>query len=89
MDFIKIILAALGLLFAVLVIFWLIGFISTILWYLFWIGVIGAIGYAGYKLFLGKDEETPQLQDKMPIGIAEITNVDRQLEEYRSKHLPK
>lgn len=89
MDWVKIILAALGLFLAIAVIFWLIGIVSALLWYVFWIAVIGGAGYAGYKLFLQKDKETAKLEDKTPVGIAEMQNVDRELEEYKRKYLPK
>ena len=51
MNFIKVILAILGLIFGVMLFLWLFGLITSLLWYGFWIGVIGAIGYGGYKLF--------------------------------------
>ena len=89
MDWIKILLAALGLFFAIAVIFWVIGIISTILWYLFWIAVLGAIGYGGYKLFLDKGEETARLEDKTPVGISGMDSIDRELEEIKRKYLPK
>ncbi|HEY0428645.1 MAG TPA: hypothetical protein VGC76_12770 [Pyrinomonadaceae bacterium] len=89
MDWIKIILAALGLFFAIAIIFWLIGIVSALLWYVFWIAVLGAIGYGGYKLFLDKEKETARLEEKTPVGISEMKNVDRELEEYKRKYLPK
>jgi hypothetical protein len=89
MNWIKIILAVLGLLAAVVGIFWLIGIVSALLWYVFWIAIIAGAGYAGYKLFLEKEKETAKLEEKMPIGISEMQNVDRELEEYKRKYLPK
>ena len=89
MNWIKIILAALGLFFAIAIIFWVIGIVSAILWYVFWIAILGAIGYGGYKLFLDKDRETKKLEEKMPIGISEMNNAERELEEYKRKYLPK
>ena len=89
MDWIKILLAALGLFFAIAVIFWVIGIIGTILWYVFWIAILGAIGYGGYKLFLDKDRETAWLEDKTPVGISSMDNIDRELEEIKRKYLPK
>ena len=86
MNFLKLILILLGLGLGVMLLFWLLGVVSTILWYLLWAGIIGVIGYAGYKLFLGKGE-TPQLEEKKPIAIAEIHDFDRALEEYKEKTL--
>jgi len=86
MNFIKIILAIIGLLVAVMFGFWLIGFISTILWFLLLFGIVAVGGAVGYKL-LTREKEKPQLKENMPIGIAEIDRADRVLEEYKSKYL--
>src|SRR6187399_401252 len=51
MNIIKFILGALGLIFGVLVLVWVLGFVWSILWYLIVFGVLGAVGYGGYKLF--------------------------------------
>ena len=51
MNIIRFILAAIGLIFVGMLLLWVLGFLSTIVWYLFWIGVLGAIGYGGYRLF--------------------------------------
>ena len=87
MNWIKIILVALGLFAAAMLLFWLFGVVYTILGYLFWGAMIGGIGYGGYK-YLKKDE-TPKLEEKTPVAISEMQNVDRELEEYKRKYLPK
>ena len=51
MNFIKFILAILGLIFGVMLFFWLFGLITSLIWYGFWIGLLAAVGYGGYKLF--------------------------------------
>jgi hypothetical protein len=89
MDTVKIILIAIGLIAVVLVGYWLIGVVAALLWLLVWIGVIGAIGYGGYRLFFAKEKETPRLEEKPPVVIAEMKDVDRALEEYKRKSLPK
>ena len=86
MKFIKFLLLLLGIGVGVWFLLWLIGVIWGLLWYVFWIAVIGLGGYAGYKLFLEKDDETPQLAEKTPIGIAEMQNIERQLEEFNKKY---
>lgn len=69
---------------------WLFGFLASLLWYAFWFGLLAIGGYVGYKLFLGgAKEDTPQLEEKRPTAIGEVENVDRALEEYRRKYLPK
>ena len=90
MSFFKFILILLGIGLGIYLLFWLFfGIISTILWYAFWLALLGFGGYAGYKLFLEKDNETPQLEEKRPTAIAEIQNLDRALDEYRRKQLEK
>ena len=51
MNFIKVILAILGLIFGVMVFFWVLGIVTSLLWYGVWLGLIAAVGYGGYKLF--------------------------------------
>jgi hypothetical protein len=87
MNIIKFILIALGLFTFIFLAYFLIGLVSTLLWYAFVIGVLGAIGYGGYKLF--KKTEAPQIEGKQPVAISEMDNADRTLEEYKSKYLPK
>ena len=86
MKFIKFLLFLLGLGVGLWLLFWIIGVLSSLLWYVFWIGILGLGGYAGYKLFLEKDEEAAQLQEKTPIGIAEMQDIQRQLEEFNKKY---
>ena len=88
MNFIKIILAVVGLIVVTLLAASLIGLVSTALWYLFLFGIIAVGGAVGYKV-LTRKKETPQLNENTPIGIAEMDRADRTLEEYRSKYLPK
>lgn len=86
MKFIKWLLIVIGILLLIWLGFWALGLISALIGYLFWIAVIGVIGYGGYRLLI-KKEERPRLEEKTPIGIAEITNADRALEEYKQKYL--
>lgn len=88
MNFIKFLLILIGLGLGIYLLFWIFfGIVSTILWYAFWLALIGLGGYAGYKLFLEKDDETRQIEDKDPIAIAELRNFDRALEDYKRKEL--
>lgn len=86
MKFIKFLLFLLGIGVGLWLLFWLIGLISSVFWYVFWIAILGLGGYAGYKLFLEKDDEPAQLQEKTPIGIAEMKDIERQLEEFNKKY---
>lgn len=85
MDWIKIVLIAIGIFILVMFGFSLIGIIYSALWYLFWIGVIAVAGTVGYKLL--KKTETKQIENREPIGISEFDDADRALEEYKSKYL--
>ncbi|MEO6588319.1 MAG: hypothetical protein ABIP06_03235 [Pyrinomonadaceae bacterium] len=88
MNFWKFLLFLLILGVGVYAMFWVFGILATLLWYVVIFGIIGIGGYAGYKLFLsGGEKETPQLEEKKPVGIAEIQNLDRALEEYKRKSL--
>jgi hypothetical protein len=51
MKLIKFVMAVLGLIFGVMLFFWLFGLVTSLLWYGLVIGILGAIGYGGYKLF--------------------------------------
>ncbi len=88
MNFIKIILIAIGLVLAAMLAFSVIGIVYSALWYLFLLGIVAVGGAVGYKLLV-KDKESPKLKDKTPITIAEMKDADRALEEYKRKYLPK
>ncbi|CAN5523666.1 MAG: hypothetical protein ACR2M8_13015 [Pyrinomonadaceae bacterium] len=87
MNFIKIILAILGLIFGFMVVFWLLGIVYSLIWYVFWLGLLGAVGYGGYKLF--KKAEAKTLGGGMPTGIGEAKDYDMSWEEYERKYLSK
>jgi len=88
MNFIKIILVAIALVLVAMLAFSVIGIVYSALWYLFLLGVVAIGGAVGYK-FLVKEKQSPQLEDKTPITIAEMKNAERTLEEYKQKYLPK
>ena len=85
MNWIKIVLIAIGIFIAVMFGLSLIGIIYSALWYLFWIGILAVAGTVGYKLL--KKPETKQIENREPIGISEFDNADRTLEEYKRKYL--
>jgi len=88
MNYIKLILVAVGLIIAAMLAFSIVSIVYSALWYLFLLGIVAVGGAVGYKLFV-KDKQSPQLEDKNPITIAEMKNHDRALEEYKRKYLPK
>ena len=87
MNFIKIILAILGLIFGVMLFFWVVGFLYSIVWYALWIGILGAIGFGGWKLFR-------KLEDKT-LGAGNVSEIDgvrdihMSWDEYQRKYLQK
>ena len=91
MSFWKFLLFLLALVVGGYLLFWVFGILAGLLWYAVIIGIIALGGYAGYKLFLsgGNEEEAPLLEEKKPVGISEMQNLDRALEEYKRKALDK
>jgi hypothetical protein len=87
MNIIKLILAAIGLVFVGMLLLWAIGFIGSLLWYLFWIGVLGAIGYGGYRLF--RKIEDKALGSGSARGIDSGADIPMSWDEYDRKYLHK
>ena len=87
MNIIKFILAAIGLIFVGMLLLWVLGFLSSIIWYLFWIGVLGAIGYGGYRLF--RKIEDKALGSNPRDGIGSGTDINMSWDEYERKYLRK
>ena len=87
MNIIKLILAAIGLVFVGMLLLWVLGFLSTIIWYLFVFGVLGAIGYGGYRLF--RKFEDKALGAGSNAGIGSGTDIPMSWDEYDRKYLHK
>ncbi|MFZ1699578.1 MAG: hypothetical protein WBO10_05590 [Pyrinomonadaceae bacterium] len=87
MNIIKFILVVLGIFFAGFVALWLLGFLSSILWYVFWIGLLGGIAYGGYKLFT-KIESKALGGGKANSGIG-TGDINMSWDEYDKKYLHK
>ena len=87
MNWLKYLLIALGLLFAGMILFSVIGLITTVVYYLLIIGVLGGAAYFGYKLL--KKETSFELEAKNPLAEIEMDNAKsvKQLEEYKRKYL--
>jgi len=68
MNFIKLILALLGIIFGVMLFFWLFGLITSLLWYGFWIGMLAAVGYGGYKLFTKIERKALEAEKHSGLG---------------------
>lgn len=87
MNFIKLILAILGIVFGVMVFFWLFGLVTSLLWYGFWIGLIAAAGYGGYRLF--KRAENKYVTGGSAYGEIGDRDFSLSWEEYDKKYLNK
>ena len=86
MNIIKLILGALGLVFGVLVVLWILGFVWSIIWYLLFFGIAGAIGYGAYSLF--KKAEAKALGHDTHTGIGR-GDINMSWDEYDKKYLHK
>jgi len=87
MNIIKLILAVIGIFLAGMVVLWLLGFLSSILWYLFWIGILGGLAYGGYRLF--KKAEAKALGSDPHTGIGRGADIPMSWDEYDKKYLHK
>lgn len=87
MNIIKIILGVLGIVFGVMLFFWLLGIVSSLLWYGFWIGLLAAVGYGGYKLF--QRAEAKALGGGAASELNGVRDYDMSWEEYERKYLSK
>ena len=87
MNIIKFILGAIGLVFVGMLLLWVLGFLSSILWYAFWIGLIGAVAYGGYRLFL--KAESKALGSDPRAGLGGGMDINMSWDEYDKKYLHK
>ncbi len=86
MSFIKFLVTFLALIFGVMLVFWLFGFVYSLLWYAFWLAVLGTAAYGGYKLFQGA---TGRLGGKKQKEIEQFRDFDLSWDEYSKKYLHK
>ncbi len=86
MNVIKLILAVIGIFFAGMVVLWLLGFLTSILWYVFWIGLLGGIAYGGYKLFTKIESKALGSDPHSGLGTGDI---NMSWDEYDKKYLHK
>lgn len=87
MNFIKIILAILGLIFGVMLFFWVVGLVSTLLWYGVVFGLLAAVGYGGYRLF--QRAEDKYVGAGSTAGYIDERDYSLSWEEYDRKYLKK
>jgi hypothetical protein len=87
MKLIKFILAILGMIFGVMLFFWLFGLVSTLLWYAVMFGLLAAVGYGGYKLFVRAEQK--YVGDGAAGGYLDDRDYSLSWEEYDRKYLKK
>jgi high-affinity Fe2+/Pb2+ permease len=87
MNFIKVILAILGIFLGIYLFFWVLGVVSTLLWYGFWIGLVAAIGYGGYRLFRSAEDKLVSAGSAR--GELDERDFNLSWDEYEKKYLHK
>ena len=87
MNFIKLILTVLGLIFGVMLFFWLFGLVTSLLWYGFWIAVIAGIGYGGYRLF--QKVERKALEAEKHSGLGSSYDIKMSCDYYERMYVNK
>jgi hypothetical protein len=87
MKIVKIIIATIVIILAVMLGLSLIGVVYSVLWYLVIFGILSLGGFTAYKFL--KFTKTPELEAKDPISQIQYDDdiVAKQLEEYRQKLL--
>ena len=87
MNIIKLILALLGLFFVGILLFWAIGIVSSVIWYLFWLALIGGVGYGAYRAF--RKVEDKVLGNSARSGQIGDSDINMSWDEYDRKYLHK
>ena len=86
MNIIKFILGAIGLVFVGMLLLWVLGFLSSIIWYVFWIGLLGGLAYGGYRLFKKVENKALGADPYSGLGTGDI---NMSWDEYDKKYLHK
>lgn len=87
MNIIKLILAILGIVFGVILFFWVLGIVSSLFWYGFWIAVLAGVGYGGYRLF--RKAEDKYVGAGSARGELDDRDFNLSWDEYEKKYLHK
>jgi hypothetical protein len=87
MNIIKLILAAIGLVFVGMLLLWVLGWVGSLLSWVFWLGLLGAIGYGGYRLFLAVEKKA--LGSDPHHGLGSNADINLSWDEYDKKYLHK
>ncbi|MGI8812442.1 MAG: hypothetical protein ACR2IH_07930 [Pyrinomonadaceae bacterium] len=87
MNIIKLILSIIGLFFGLMVFFWVLGIVSSLLWYGLIIGVLAAVSYSGYSLFI--KAENKFVGPGTGAGQIDARDYNMSWEDYERKYLNK
>lgn len=87
MNIIKLILAAIGLVFVGMVLLWVLGILGSLLSWVFWLGLLGVIGYGGYRLFVAVEKKA--LGSDPHQGLDGPSDINMSWDEYDKKYLHK
>lgn len=87
MGLIKFILALLGVFLGIYLLLWVLGFVTTLLWYGFWIALVAGVGYGGYRLF--KRAENKYVGSGKASSYLDDNDVELLYDEYEKKYLHK
>ena len=87
MNIIKLVLAAIGLIFVGMLLLWVLGVVGSLLSWVFWIGLIGLVGYGGYRLFLKLEKKALGSDPRQGLGGG--IDVNMSWDEYDKKYLHK
>lgn len=86
MNFLKIIMAIIGLFFLAMIGLWLLGAVWSLVGYVFWLAVIGGVIYGAYRLFGGGRKG---LGSGNPHDLEAGRDFNMSWEEYERKYLSK
>jgi hypothetical protein len=87
MNIVKLILAAIGLVFVGMLLLWVLGIVGSLLSWAFWLGLIGLVAYGGYRLFVAVERKA--LRSDPHAGLEGGSEINMSWDEYDRKYLHK
>ncbi|HJS51357.1 MAG TPA: hypothetical protein VJ781_05615 [Pyrinomonadaceae bacterium] len=87
MNILKILLAIVGIVLGIYLFFWILGIVSSLLWYGVMIAIVGAVGYGGYRLF--RKAEDKYVGPGTARDSLDSRDYDMSWDEYERKYLHK
>ena len=87
MNILKILLAIVGIVLGIYIFFWILGLVSSLLWYGVMIAIVGAVGYGGHRLF--RKAENKYVGPGAATGEIDGRDFNMSWDEYEKKYLHK